>query len=226
MSGASPVRRWIHHTSWLRVNGLIYWSWNQRLAEQHEHGRDRDRVRRHRRQAGRRQRVAPLVGPLQHAGPDGVRDDERGQRDQPQPALSRGVACVHRDDHAGRHRRDGGDAFPRALVGEAASTKRVTSDVLSVAAISRKASPCSRRDQHCGGTGRGRLRRRAGTPSPHLPRGPRLHGLACGPGSHPGGQSIRGVASCDVPAEGGDVAGASGGAGACAPSLRGQRVDR
>ena len=38
-------------------------------------------------------------------------------------ALSRGVACVHRDDHAGRHRRDGGDAFPRALVGEATSTK-------------------------------------------------------------------------------------------------------
>jgi hypothetical protein len=91
VSGASPVRRWIHHTSWLRVNGLIYWSWNQRLAEQHEPGRrDRDpcRVRRHRRQADRRQRVAPLVGPLQHAGPDGVRDDERGQRDQPQTAVA------------------------------------------------------------------------------------------------------------------------------------------
>ena len=41
-----------------------------------------------------------------------------------------------------------------------------------------------------------------------------------------GTRRAHGVASCDVPAEGGDVAGASGGAGACAPSLRGQRVDR
>ena len=38
--------------------------------------------------AGGCQRVAPLVCPLQHAGPDGVGDNERGERDQLQPAVA------------------------------------------------------------------------------------------------------------------------------------------
>src|ERR1035438_9598022 len=60
----------------------------QRLVEEHEPGHDRDRVRHHGRRAGGGQRVALLVCRLQHTGPGAVGDDERDERNEPQPAIA------------------------------------------------------------------------------------------------------------------------------------------
>ena len=60
----------------------------QPFTEQNEPGRDRHGIGHHRRAARRRQRITPLIRPLQHAGPGRVGYDQRADGSQPQAAVT------------------------------------------------------------------------------------------------------------------------------------------
>ena len=70
----------------------------------------------HRRRAGGCQRVAPLVCGLQHARADGIGGDERGERNEPQPAVAdqfRGDVAVGEQQAGGQAERCGAGEAPR-----------------------------------------------------------------------------------------------------------------